>query len=353
MAISEFQKRQQEREQQMPDLLPPEGQAGSEEQQARGDARFSGSREDWSRNGGEVVHAQRLARALGWFSLGLGVTEIIVPGTIARVAGMDGKRGVIRALGIREIAHGVGILSRRKPTGWLWSRVFGDVIDLVVLGKAAAVPDANKIRLAAAAATVAGVTVLDFNAGRQLTRVADDIEDDFVHATHAILIGRPAEEIYKFWRDFKNLPQIMDHLKSVDVIDDRHSRWVAKGPAGKRIEWQSEISADRPNELIAWSSIEGSSLENSGSVSFEQAPGGRGTLVRVELTYFPPGGPLGATIARLLGEEPRLQLKDDLRHLKQLLETGEVVTTEGQSAGRAKSTSWKYDRLGRRLAAAF
>jgi uncharacterized membrane protein len=145
----------------------------------------------------------------------------------------------------------------------------------------------------------------------------------------------------------------MDHLESVEVIDDKRSRWAAKGPAGKRAEWEAEITEDRPNELIAWRSTASSTVENSGYVRFEPAPGGRGTLVRVELNYLPPGGILGATIAKLLGEEPELQLKDDLRRLKQLMEAGEIVTTEGQPAGRAKSTSWKYDHAGRRLATAF
>ena len=311
-------------------------------------------RDPWERNAAEVAQAQRLARALGWFSLGLGIAEVAAPGTVARLAGMNGNRGLIRALGVREIAHGVGILSRRKPVGWVWSRVFGDVIDLTVLGQAAAKPDANKRRIAAAAAAVIGVTVLDFKAGRQLARVADQIEeDDSIHVSHRIIINRPAEEIYKFWRDFQNLPRIMDHLESVEVIDDKRSRWVAKGPAGKRAEWEAEITEDRPNELIAWRSTASSTVENSGYVRFEPAPGGRGTLVRVELNYLPPGGILGATIAKLLGEEPELQLKDDLRRLKQLMEAGEIVTTEGQPAGRAKSTSWKYDHAGRRLATAF
>jgi uncharacterized membrane protein len=355
MATTEYQEREDDRYgQQLPHILPSQSEAYSPRARTSRRSQFRGQRKEWSHNGGEVVHAQRLARALGWFSIGLGMTEVALPGMVARLAGMDGNRGLVRALGLREVAQGVGILSRRKPVGWVWSRVFGDVIDLAVLGRAAAAPNANKRRVAAAAAAVTGVTVLDFQAGQQLTRVADQIEeDDSIHVTHSVLINRPAEEIYKFWRDFKNLPQIMEHLKSVEIIDDKRSRWAAKGPAGKRVEWEAEITEDRPNELIAWRSIESSTVENSGSVRFETAPGGRGTLVHVELNYRPPAGLLGATIAKLLGEEPELQLKDDLRHLKQLMEAGEIVTTEGQPAGRAKSTSWKYDQAGRRLAAAF
>ncbi|MGH7854181.1 MAG: SRPBCC family protein [Candidatus Binatia bacterium] len=308
---------------------------------------------DWHPDDTKIVQAQRLARALGWFSVGLGVAEMAAPGAVARLAGIN-NRGLVRVLGLREVAHGVGILSRRKPVGWLWSRVFGDVIDLAVLGKAAASPHANKRRVAAAAAAVTGVAVLDFKASQQLTEVADAIEDDdSIHITKTIIINRPAEEIYRFWRDFKNLPRVMEHLESVEVIDNKRSRWVAKGPAGKRIEWEAETTEERPNELIAWRSTEGATVENFGSVWFEPATGSRGTLLRVELNYCPPAGRLGATLAKLLGEEPELQVDEDLRRLKQLMETGEIITTEGQPAGRAQSISWKYDRVARSLAAGF
>ena len=311
-------------------------------------------REDSSRNDNDIVQAQRLARALGWLSICLGVTEIAAPGAVARLAGINGRRGLVRALGVREIAHGVGILSRRKPVGWLWSRVFGDVVDLAILGNAAASPHANIPRVAAAAAAVTGMTVLDFKASQQFTEVADGIEDDdSIQVRKTIIINRPAEDIYRFWRDFRNLPRVMDHLESVQELDDKRSRWVTKGPAGKHIEWEAEITEERPDELIAWRSLEGSSVENSGSVWFEPATGGRGTLVRVELDYRPPAGRFGAIIAKLLGEEPELQVDEDLRRLKQLMEIGEIITTEGQPAGRAQSTSWKYDRMARRLAAGF
>ena len=315
----------------------------------------AGSRRDrWQQNGGDAAQAQLLARALGWFSVGLGMTELVAPGTIARITGMNGNRGLIRALGVREITQGVGILSRPKPVGWLWSRVFGDVVDLAVLGKAAASPRANKFRVAASAAAITGMTVLDFKSSQQLTRVADLIEDDgSIRVKKSIVINRPIEEIYNFWRDFKNLPRVMEHLDSVDVTSEKRSHWVAKGPAGKRIQWEAETIEDRPNEKIAWRSLEGSTVENSGSVRFEAAPGGRGTLVRVELAYRPPAGPLGVTVAKLMGREPELQVEEDLRRLKQLMEAGEIITTEGQPAGRAKSISWKYDHAGRRLAAAF
>jgi uncharacterized membrane protein len=145
----------------------------------------------------------------------------------------------------------------------------------------------------------------------------------------------------------------MEHLESVETIEDKRSRWTAKGPAGSRIHWDAEMTEDRPGECIAWRSIEGAQVENWGSVKFASAPGGRGSFVIVELHYNPPAGAVGVAFAKLFGEEPALQLVEDLRRFKQIMETGEAITTEGQPAGRSRSTSWKYDYAGRRLAAAF
>ena len=141
-------------------------------------------------------------------------------------------------------------------------------------------------------------------------------------------INRSPEEIYHFWRDFQNLPRFMDHLESVDVLDERRSHWRAKAPAGKTVEWDAEIIEDRPNELIAWRSLENADVPNTGSVRFVPAPGGRGTEVHVELKYDPPGGAVGVAIAKLFGEEPNQQVATDLRRFKQVMETGEVVQSD-------------------------
>ena len=139
----------------------------------------------------------------------------------------------------------------------------------------------------------------------------------------------------------------MTHLESVHVTGEGRSHWVAKAPGGTTVEWDAEITDDQPNRRIAWRSVEGADVQNAGSVRFEPAPGGRGTVVNVELRYSPPGGAAGVAIATLLGREPGQQIQDDLRRFKQMMEIGEVVTTEGQPSGRRTSTSWKYDRAGR------
>jgi uncharacterized membrane protein len=156
-----------------------------------------------------------------------------------------------------------------------------------------------------------------------------------MHVKKAITVNRSPDEVYRFWHDFQNLPRFMDHLESVKVTGDRRSHWKAKAPAGKTVEWDAEIVEDRPNELIAWRSVDGADVRNSGSVRFVPAPGGRGTEIRVELEYAPPGGVIGATIAKLFGEEPAQQVGSDLRRLKQVLETGEVVKSEATVHGRS------------------
>jgi uncharacterized membrane protein len=146
-----------------------------------------------------------------------------------------------------------------------------------------------------------------------------------VKVEKTVTVDRPAEEIYRFWRNFENLPRIMDHLKAVRTIDDRRSHWVAKGPAGMEAEWDAEITEDMDGRRIAWHSLEGSEVDTWGYVSFEPAPDGRGTEVRVSLAYQPPGGKVGAALAKLFGEEPGQQIEDDLRKFKRMLETGEIA----------------------------
>jgi uncharacterized membrane protein len=154
-----------------------------------------------------------------------------------------------------------------------------------------------------------------------------------MQARSAVTIRHPVEVVYGFWRDFANLPSFMNHLASVEPSGDGRSHWTASAPAGTTVDWEAEIVEDIPNRRIAWSSVEGSKVGSSGSVTFTPAPGARGTEVRVELTYDPPGGALGKVVAKLFGEEPQQQVSDDLRRLKQVLETGQVVLSEGSPEG--------------------
>jgi uncharacterized membrane protein len=148
-----------------------------------------------------------------------------------------------------------------------------------------------------------------------------------------VTINKPADELYRFWHDFENLPTFMKHLKSVTVQNDKRSHWIANAPLDNSVEWDADILEDRENEFISWASVEGADVENSGFIRFKKAPGDRGTEVKVVLEYSPPGGALASAFAKLFGEEPEQQIGDDLRRFKMLMEAGEIATTEGQPKG--------------------
>ena len=154
-----------------------------------------------------------------------------------------------------------------------------------------------------------------------------------VNVEESVTINRPVELLYRFWRNLENLPQFMHHLESVERVTDTLSRWRAKGPGGTTVEWTAEIINEVPNKVIGWRSTEGSDVVSAGSVNFDDAGPGRGTRVRVRLQYSAPGGKVGAAVARLMGRDPATEIREDLRQFKQMLETGEIPTTEGQPRG--------------------
>ncbi|HYI10096.1 MAG TPA: SRPBCC family protein [Thermoanaerobaculia bacterium] len=156
-----------------------------------------------------------------------------------------------------------------------------------------------------------------------------------IRVEKSVTINASPEELYSFWRNFENLPRFMHHLEAVQVHDSKRSHWVAKGPAGTNVHWEAEIINEIPNELIGWRSVDGSEVDNAGSVHFKTASGNGSTEVKVVLRYDPPAGKVGAKISKLLGEDPAIAIQEDLRRLKQLIETGEIPTTEGQSSGKA------------------
>lgn len=275
--------------------------------------------------------AIRRANALAIFSMGLGLLQVSAPGFVAKLVGLRNERGtrkVLKAIGLRELVSGVGLLSRPSSATWVWARVAGDALDLVLLGSAVRVGAMNPARAMAAGAAVLGVAAIDISSAAKLSRnEAIQRLTLPIHVAKSITINRTPEVVYHFWRDLKNLPRFMTHLESVEVTNGT-STWRARAPAGMTVEWQAEIIQDRPNDVIAWRSLEGASVPNRGAVRFVRAPGGRGTQVHVELKYDPPGGMLVATIAKLFGEEPGQQIAGDLRRLKQVLETGSLVHSD-------------------------
>jgi uncharacterized membrane protein len=155
-----------------------------------------------------------------------------------------------------------------------------------------------------------------------------DRESDDQIAVRAVTIGRPREEVFAFFRDFKNLARFMENIERVDVIDATRSHWVVKAPAGHEVEWNSELTEEDPGKLLAWQTGPDAEVKNHGRVEFRDAPGGRGAEIHATIVYEPPAGALGNVIATLFQKEPGMQAKRDLRRLKMLLETGEIATTE-------------------------
>ena len=283
--------------------------------------------------------AEQLATFLGWFSIGLGITSLVAPRALARFIGARGDRtdrAVMRLVGLQELACGVGILSQPRPAAWVWARVAGDITHLTMLSGAMTSGPPEPDRMAGATAAVAGITALDIydaiRLGRHPERSNGAPGRGSIETHNAITINRPAADLYRFWRDFPNLPRIMSHLEAVRVDGAGRSHWKAKGPVGMTVEWDAEVTEDRPNERIAWRSV-GGDVDTAGSVRFVPAPGGRGTEVHVEMRYDPPGGIIGNWVAKLFGESPEQQVYDDLRHFKQVMETGQVVLSDGTFDG--------------------
>ncbi len=295
-------------------------------QQARGDS--------------DGIPATRLSRGLGWLSHGLGLFQIVAPKQLSHLIGVPDDRDnqlLMRALGAREIGNGAGILIQPTRAGWVWARVGGDMMDLALLGAAMRSRRANRGRVAGATAVVAGITALDLLCGFRLrsrnSPRAKQTTNGAIHVERAITINRPPEEVYGVWRQLENLPRFMNHLESVKETSERQSHWTAKGPAGRTVQWDAEITEDRPSEIIAWRSLPGAMVANGGSVRFSPTRDGSATEVRVTLDYTPPAGQLGATVARLFGEEPAQQLREDLLRFKQVMEIGEVVHSDASVYG--------------------
>jgi uncharacterized membrane protein len=284
--------------------------------------------------------AERLALGLGCFSIGLGFAEVAAPVRVARLIGLVPERRTVtalRALGAREIGHGLAILTHPSSAARVWGRVAGDVLDLGYLGSAFADERTNRTRLSAAIGSVLGVAALDVLCAQRLGRNGAEQAGRAargVHVQKTLTVNKPIEQVYEFWRDVEKLPRFMSHLVSVEHLGEGRSRWRAKGPAGMTFSWDAEIVEDRPHELISWRSVPGGGVRNRGAVHFERAPGARGTEVRVELEYEPPAGEIGKAVAWLFGEEPEQQVRDDLRRFKQLMETGEIPLSDGPGLWR-------------------
>ena len=142
-----------------------------------------------------------------------------------------------------------------------------------------------------------------------------------------VTINRPRQELYEFWRDLRNLPLFMQNIRRITVSDGNRSHWVVEAPGDRQVEWDSILTQDEPGSLLAWESVEGASIRNSGRIEFRDSTNGRGTIVTATIVYDPPAGNLGRMVAKLFEKEPHIQARRDLRRFKQLMEAGEVATS--------------------------
>ncbi|GAA3858749.1 hypothetical protein GCM10022243_25460 [Saccharothrix violaceirubra] len=289
---------------------------------------------------------RRRGRRLGWLSFALGVVQLAAPGAVRRLGGVDDSarsRAVVPVVGVRELVHAAGLLTSRRKGAWAWTRVAGDAMDLAALGVALSRRDGGRRRrLVGVTGAVAGITALDLLTAVQATREARTSsppargvrKGGSVELTATTTIRKPASEVYAFWREVENLPTFMAHLEQVRATGDRTSHWSASAPFGKDVEWDAEITDETPGEKIVWRSTGKAAVPNAGTVHLTPAPDGVSTEVHVVLVYDIPGGAVGKAVAKYFGEEPHQQLDDDLRRLKQVLETGEVVRSDGAPWGK-------------------
>lgn len=218
-----------------------------------------------------------------------------------------------------------------RPAGWVWGRVAGDVVDMGSVAVGMFSKGGDVTRGVIAMTSLLGVTAIDYYCADKLsskTPATGTTPEGNIRIVQSIIVGLPPEEVYSFWRRFDNLPRFMNHLESVTETTDGQTHWKTRAPGGTSVEWDAEITADEPNRRISWRSLPGSTVENSGTVRFERATGDRGTMIRVEMEYRPPFGKIGSVVASLFRENPKQQMYDDLRALKQVLEVGEKAHSD-------------------------
>ena len=285
-----------------------------------------------------MTNPHRLARALGWFSVGLGLTELLAARNLDTALNTGNRLNVFRLFGLRELINGIGILVQPKPSApWLWARVAGDVLDLGTLGEAMQRKRTDKDNVLAALVAVAGVTVLDVICASQLSRsdssapASEAPSDGAPHAERSLTVGAPAAEVRQLWQDGESLAKIMGHFAEVRVTGDNHAHWTAHGPLGKSLEWDTQMT---PNPEVdgdgglRWRSLPGAKVPSEMTLRLIPAPGGRGTEMHLSLRFEPPGGALGKGLAKLLGAAPAILAMKALARAKNLVEAGEIPTLE-------------------------
>jgi hypothetical protein len=234
-----------------------------------------------------------LARFLGWFSVALGTAQLAMPKAMCRLIGADAEGTaplLMRAMGLRELTQGFGILARPRPTGWVLSRVAGDGIDLSLLGLTAARNPDRRRRTAFAFLNVLPIAIADVFESRHLaTKQGEPVRGRRIRK--AVTIEKPRDEV--------------------------EQAWAAAEDLRRRVE------------------------DAGASVAIEPADGNRGVELAVELVEDPPLGDLGGAAKKLTGRDLATDLADELRRLKQRIETGEVIRSDATPNGHLLSDHLK------------
>jgi uncharacterized membrane protein len=283
---------------------------------------------------GQSSTARKLAHSLGWLSAGLGVTEIVAPRAFSKLIGVS-QHAPDRLARLGKLAAGATLLAKPQPTFGFWARLAVAALQLAQRRRKPA--RSSTVRIVATGAAVGGATAV----GALIIKKsrAQTLSHRSLRHSASVAVNRPAEECYRYWRDPQKLPMFFKNLKEVHTSSNGRLEWRTRGPDGKDVLRTLELTEDRPGESIAWHSLGDSRITESGSVRFQPMPGGNGTVVRLHVQHEIPSATT-RVVRTLLGKDPTLRLRKTLLRFKQIVETGEIATTEGQPAGRSSSTTW-------------
>jgi uncharacterized membrane protein len=263
-------------------------------------------------NGSAADPVSRLASGLGYFSLTLGTTQVIAPGLVDHLIGIRDDRTSRRwqrVVGLQELSAAAGILPQRRPLEWLWARTTGDVVHLTMLARAYRSRRESAARLGFAMASVLGCFIADAYASVRMTADPELTQEETKMKGHATMtIRAPREELATRWRSFEQEAPALARLGPIEIV----------GEDAERIEWRTTDAAK---------------AQARGVTRFKQAPDDRGTEIHIDVEFDAPGGAIGAAVMKVTGEEPLQLVRDDLRRLKQLVETGEIARSDGAPSG--------------------
>ncbi|MBV8879867.1 MAG: SRPBCC domain-containing protein [Planctomycetaceae bacterium] len=269
---------------------------------------------------------RQLGLGLGLFSIGLGMAEIFAPRVVARMIGVRENRPVIRAVGVREVVNGIGLLVAPNAPALRWARVAGDIMDLALLGSSFSRRSRDREKTATAAVAVLGVTAVDLAAGASGERSDGRSTKEGRGPIKAIVtVNQTPEVCYQAWSDPAVLERVVADIESIRPIGDGKTRWTMRCE-GETAEWDSEYTEQVPSERLAWKSHQGGKIKSRGIVTFDPAPGGRGTVVRLEMNT-PNSGHLSG---KMFG---KVKAQRDLLRFKQYVELGFIPSNEGQPSG--------------------